>query len=95
MTYEDKLYIIEEYKEEIHNAIAICIDFNIPFERIFKYDFILNYVYDLLDDKYKKINELYNNNYAMQKTRNEIYIKYQNDFNNEEISNLKTSINDK
>lgn len=80
MVYEDKIFMIKEYEKEIHDAIAICIDFNIPFEKVFKYDFILNYVYDLLDDNYKKHNLLYTNDYAFQKVRNELYIKYHTRF---------------
>ena len=78
--YDDNKYIIEEYQEEINNAIAICLDFRIPYEKVFKYDFILNYVYDLLDDKYKKCNILYTNEYALQKVKNEIFKSYNKKF---------------
>ena len=78
--YDDNKYILEEYKEEINNAIAICLDFRIPYEKVFKYDFILNYVYDLLDDKYKKCNLLYTNEYARQKVYNEIFKNYNKKF---------------
>lgn len=63
--------IIEEYEEMIKRAIAICIDFKIPFERVFKEKYLLNEAYKMVEDT----NNLYTFDYQMQKCYNELYKK--------------------
>lgn len=63
--------IIEEYEDVIKRAIAICTDFKIPFEKVFKEKYLLNGAYKMVEDT----NNLYTFDYQIQKCYNELYKK--------------------
>lgn len=69
-------YILNEYEEEIRQALAICNDFKISYEVFFKIDFIKKYAYDLNDNA----NKLHSKEYSTQLVYNDIYKKYKNKY---------------
>ena len=66
--YKELLYL---YKDEILRLMAVCKDFKISYEKVFKDKELLKYVYEL-DEKSKQYEDVY----YMQKAYNEIYKKY-------------------
>lgn len=71
LTYNDKKFIIEEFYNEIILGCAICKDFNITYEKFFKYDFLIQWAYELEESK-----KLYTEDFKMQKCYNDFYKNY-------------------
>lgn len=69
-------YILNEYEEELRQAVAICNDFKISYEAFFKIDFIKKYAYDLNDNS----NKLHSQEYSTQLVYNDIYKRYNNKY---------------
>ena len=71
LTYEDKKSIINDYLSEIIRACAICKDFKISYEKMFKYDFLIGFAYEMAESK-----KLYVAEYTEQCVYNDFYKRY-------------------
>lgn len=69
--------LIKEYDEEIKRAIAICIDFKISLNSIFKDKFLNDYAHKLIELP----SVLYTQEYQIQKVYNEIFKSYHKKIN--------------
>ena len=71
LNYRQKKAILTEYQDEIIIACAICKDFKISYEDFFKYDFLIQWAYEL-----EESDKIYTNEYQIQKAYNDLYKKY-------------------
>lgn len=66
--YEELLFV---YEDEILKLIAICKDFKIAYNKVFKDKVLLNYAF-----KIDETSKQYKESYFLQRAYNEIYKKY-------------------
>lgn len=69
-------FILKEYKDEIHEAIAICKYFRISYERFFKEKFLINYAYEHHDITTFYTNDELLKKYNMAVVYCDLYKKY-------------------